>query len=103
MWSGLKGSLGHYRKVRDRCRTRISDLCSRSRAGSCRRVASGAEALPVVGLDGGAEAPPFQDSDSLAGFWAVRQKANPSLRPAPVPRLRDGKEKARDFVRDDML
>jgi hypothetical protein len=29
------------------------------------------------------------------------QKADPSLRPAPVPQPRDGKEKARDFVRDD--
>jgi|HubBroStandDraft_2_1064218.scaffolds.fasta_scaffold547694_2 hypothetical protein len=30
---------------------------------------------------------------------ACRRQA--SLRPAPVPQLRDGQEKARDFVRDD--
>jgi hypothetical protein len=40
---------------------------------------------------------------------AIQQKADPCLRQAglstsracPVPRLRDGKEKARDYVRDD--
>src|SRR5271155_2684042 len=91
MWRGLKRSLGHYRKVRDRRRTRILDLCSRSRAGSCRRVASGAKAHFLVGLDGGAEAPPFRFRHSLAVFWAVPQKADPSLRPAPAKMRRDEK------------
>jgi hypothetical protein len=31
------------------------------------------------------------------------KKADPSLRPAPVPQSRDGQEKARDSVRDDTV
>src|SRR5271156_5107854 len=94
MWRGLKHSLGHCRKVRDRRRTRISGLCSRSRAGSCRRVASGAEAHFLVGFHGGAEAPPLRLWHSLAGFLVVPQKEEPCPRAAgpsaapPPPRLR---------------
>src|SRR5271168_2855878 len=42
----------------------------------------------------------FNGSDTLKAP-AFPQKADPSLRPAPVPQSRDGKEKARDCVRDD--
>src|ERR1700733_2816858 len=60
MWRGLKRNLGLCRKDRGRLRRRISDSCSSLQARRSQGVASGAKARYFVGVDGGAEAPPFR-------------------------------------------